>query len=137
MGFLKETELEEASIPFLEEMGLNYKWRVPLYNRVVDLAAIDKDGNLIGIEYKLKDWKRAIGQALININSFDFIYICVPAGKYLTKIIEEARKHGIGVLAYNFDIKNILEELTAKKITQQWYPNKELIRNYLTDRGTN
>ncbi len=120
MGFLKETELEQASIPYLEEKGLNYKWRVPLYNRVVDLAAVDNDGNIIGIEYKLKDWKRAINQAIVNINSFDFIYICIPVGKYLNKTVEEAKKHGIGVLAYDFDTKNIQEELSAEKITRQW-----------------
>ena len=135
MVFDREVELEETAIPFLNRYCSIYTWRVPLYNRVVDLAAIDKDGMLIGIEFKLRDWRRAINQALVNSNSFDFIYVCLPGGRYLNKLKEKAKKHGIGVMLYDPEKKTVKVELEAQRINRQWKPNMRYLKNYIKTRG--
>ena len=135
MGFRLENELEKAAIPFLEGNRFQYSWQVPLHNRVIDLAAINVEGQLIGIEFKLKDWKRALKQALRNSNAFDYIYICVPGGSYLDRLTKEAKELGIGVMIYVKEIGSIRIELPAQRVMRQWKPNVEYIKNFLRSRG--
>jgi predicted aldo/keto reductase-like oxidoreductase len=135
--FKRECELEEKAVSYFRKEKLKYSWQVPINNRVIDLAALDTDGKLIGIEFKLHDWKRALTQAEKNYNSFDFIYICVPGGKYVDKLIKEAKSHGIGVMIYDSQKDTIKVESKAKEITQQWVPNVEYVKDYIIKRGLN
>ena len=137
MVFQLENELEKAALPFLKGNQFLYSWQVPIHNRLIDLAAIDSNGQLIGIEFKLKDWKRALKQAVRNSNSFDYIYVCVPGGSYLDRLTKNAEKLGVGVMVYDNEIGTIKIELPAQKILKQWIPNVEYIKNYLSSRGTN
>jgi hypothetical protein len=135
MVFQWENELEKFAVPFLEHMQFQYCWQVPLHNRVIDLAAIDKRGKLYGIEFKLKDWKRALKQAIKNSNAFDYVYVCLPGGKYLNRLIQSAEEQGVGVMVFDEKIGTVKIELPARKITKQWKPNVEYIRNYLHQGG--
>lgn len=137
MGFHLENELEKAAIPFLEGNRFLYSWQVPLHNRVIDLAALNSEGQLIGIEFKLKDWKRALKQALRNSNAFDYIYICVPGGSYLDRLTKEAKALGVGVMIYVKEIGTISIELPAQRVMRQWKPNVEYIKKFLRARGKN
>lgn len=128
MVFQTEKELEKAAIPFLEQYLHMYSWQVPLHNRVIDLAAIDENGQLIGIEFKLRDWKRALTQAVYNTNAFDFMFVCVPGGRYMKKLKEYAKKLGVGVMNYDEEIETIKIVLNATKITKQWEPNVKYIK---------
>jgi len=134
MEFRSERELERSAIPFLREQCENYSWQVPLFNRVIDLVAIDKDGKILGIEFKLRDWKRAIKQALVNSNSFDFMYVCVPGGSYIDRLKEEAKEYGIGVMIYDPEIKTVKIELRAQEISRQWWPNVRYVKKYIQTR---
>lgn len=136
MVFRCEKELEEAAVAFFKEMGFLYSWRVPLHNRVIDFAAIDCEGQLIGIEFKLKNWRRALEQAVRHSNSLDYIYVCLPGGNYLEKLKGKAEELGVGVMIYSAKAETITIELPAKRMTRQWKPNLEYLRDYLTARGT-
>jgi len=137
MAFRYEYQLEEATVDFLSRKTFKYSWQVPLHNRVIDLAAIDKNDQLIGIEYKLKNWKRALRQAALNSNSFDYVYVCLPRGKYIEELKRSARTLGIGVMIYDEDKEEIKIELYAEKIKRQWEPNLQYIREYIKKRGLN
>ena len=135
MVFKTEHELEQAATPFLYSKFNICAWQVPLYNRLIDFVAIVKSGNLISIEFKLKDWKRALIQAKTNSNAFDFVYICVPGGNYLEKLKIHAQFKGIGVFIYDIDNETLKIELPAQKVERQWPPNVEFIKSYLKIRG--
>ncbi|MGE5342838.1 MAG: hypothetical protein ACM3SY_15300 [Candidatus Omnitrophota bacterium] len=135
MVFRLENDLEKAAEPFLKDKNFLYSWQVPIHNRVIDLAAIDPNGAIIGIEFKLKDWKRALKQAARNSNAFDYIYICVPGGNYLNRLTVIAEKSGIGVLIYDTDIGTIKIQSPAKRIAKQWKPDVEFVRDYIEARG--
>ena len=137
MAFQFERELEKAAIPFLDKSFALYKWQVPLYNRVIDCAAIDKENNLVGIEFKLKNWKRALEQAQKNANAFDYVYVCLPNANNVDKVIQSAGESGVGVLVFHFGIEKIKLELPAAKIERQWQPNVNYIREFLNQRGKN
>jgi len=134
MDFLFERELEQAAIPFLSSFFVHYVWQVPLYNRMIDLVGIDRKNQLIGIEFKLKNWKRALQQANRNYNSFDYVYVCLPDGRYKNDLITGAKKLGIGVLIYDFNINNIIIALSGQKIIRQWQPNVQFLRNVIESR---
>lgn len=57
------------------------------------------DQLLIGIEAKLTDWARAVGQAALNRYAVDLAYIAMPAGRTPDALLVEAARHGVGVLA--------------------------------------
>jgi len=137
MIFRTENDLEKAAIKFLKKMYFKFSWQVPIYNRMIDLAAVDQKGYLFGIEFKLRNWKQAIKQAKANLNSFDFVYVCLPGGKYLEELKKEAEELGIGVMIYDAKIKTIKIEVNAKKVLQQWSPNIKYLKDYLESRGKN
>ena len=137
MAFKFERDLEKTAIPFLEKRCFKFSWQVPLHNRVVDFVMINQEGFLVGIEFKLKDWKRALEQASLNSSSFDFVYVCLPGGKYLDKLKKDAEELGVGVMVYDDSIDTIKIELEAKKIMRQWKPNIKYLRDYLESRDVN
>jgi len=136
MAFRTERELEEIAVAFLQQMDFLYCWRVPLHNRVIDLVALDGKGQLVGVEFKLRDWKRALEQAVKNSNSLDYAYVCLPGGSYLDELKSRAERLGIGVMVYSEELGTVEIELSAQKRTQQWKPNIEYIKHYVHARGT-
>lgn len=128
MKFKTEKELELATEPFLKKWLKSYYWQVPNYNKVVDCVGIDHKDNLIGIEYKLRNWKRVLTQATINMLSFDYVYICMPHGEHINKLWSFAGNLGIGIIVHKDKTKIVLK---AKKLEQIWYPNKISIIDYI------
>jgi len=127
MRFNSELDLEIATIPFIEENFKYWSWQVGNYNRVIDFGGINKNGSLIGIEYKLSDWKTAIWQAVKHRLVFDFLYILIPERKISPEMNGESKKTGIGILLFNG--KEIKVATKPKYQTCQWLPRKkEIIR---------
>ncbi len=131
MGFLSEKDLENAAVPFLNEFLAYYVWQLPLYNRVVDLVGLDHDGHLIAIEFKLRDWKRALRQAARNSNAFDYVYVLLPSGRYREKLVLEAGRLGVGVLLHDVSRGSTEVALRAQRISRQWRPNVDYVRKVL------
>lgn len=81
----------------LRASGVPTKWEAPLLGRSVDLVFY-RDDALHSIEFKLKDWRRAITQARDHQLGADFAYICLP-GKTVTQAMRDAAEaEGIGIL---------------------------------------
>ena len=126
MKFEREEDLEMATVPFIDEYFDNWSWQIPVYYRVIDFGGI-KNNILIGIEYKLKDWKRAIWQAHGHRLTFDYLYILLPKRKITQALKEEAWKVGIGVLLFNG--KGIEIAIKPRKQQMTWNPRrKEVIK---------
>jgi hypothetical protein len=73
---------------------------VPSMSRCVDIAvrARAKD-EILTIELKLANWRRALRQARDHLLAADRAYVCVPAIKLTASCIGECRSRGIGLLA--------------------------------------
>ena len=72
---------------------INVRREVPLLGRIVDLVYI-QDGLVITVEFKMRDWRRAILQARDHLLGADYSYICMPkrkAGEQLQSAIREAQ----------------------------------------------
>ncbi len=137
MPFKNEKQLETCAESHIKELFNIYYWRVPYHNRVIDLVAVDDKDNLVAIEFKLKDWKRAIKQVITNANAFDYLYVCTPNGSFIEKLKYEANITGIGVMICDHDSHNFRIALQASKNISKWKPNEEYIRNYIKEGDNN
>jgi hypothetical protein len=54
---------------------------------------------VIGVEVKMTDWRRAIFQALLNRYCVDRSYIALWTDRVTTNVLSEAIEWGVGVLA--------------------------------------
>lgn len=93
----------------------NIFYEVKLYARTVDMLFISKETGVIEIamEFKLRDWKTAIQQALSYQIIADYTYV-VLYYKNINKVnLERLEKYGIGLISASTDCFEIL--LKSKK----------------------
>ncbi len=57
--------------------------------------------HIVAIEAKLRDWRKAIQQAVANMWFASHSYILLPPSRSLKLIVQEAKKFGIGVLIFD------------------------------------
>jgi hypothetical protein len=60
-------------------------------------------GELIGIEAKLADWRRAVGQAFLNRQCVDRSYVALWHEGVRDAVLEEAMRYGVGVIGVRED----------------------------------
>jgi len=128
--FRSEEELEMATAPFVNEYFDRWSWQIPIYYRVIDFGGI-KNGVLVGIEYKLKDWKRAIWQAHGHRLTFDYLYILLPKRKISQALRMEAKRVGIGVLLFNG--KGIEIAIKPKRQRMTWNPRRKEVVKWIKE----
>lgn len=80
----------------LRRQGIPSGWEVALLGRSVDLVFLQED-LVFTVEFKKRDWKRALIQAKDHLLGADRAYICVAEQEPSGKLMTEARRAGIGV----------------------------------------
>jgi len=98
-----------------------YQEEVPFFSRNIDLVLIDKDNNLISIEFKLNNIQSVLAQSLKCLLCSDFVYVCLPKRNLRKKTIEEFEKNGIGIILVDNNV-NVFKE--AKKSPKSYLKNK-------------
>lgn len=99
---------------------------VPFLSRSIDMVLITLDDEIISIEFKLKDWKQAIKQAVDHKNGSDKAYICMPKPPmgFKDDFLNELNEKGIGLLEFLPDSRESIREIiTAKENKNRWIPN--------------
>lgn len=91
--------------PIIENFKNDYEClqEVRLYNRIIDLLLIGKSDDCpkIAMEFKLKDWKKALQQAISYQLVADYVYIVMyqKNEKYINNDL--IKKNGIGLIIAN------------------------------------
>lgn len=111
----------ENSYQVFEEIGL--------LSRSIDMVLFD-DESLITIEFKIRDWRKAIIQSKDHLIAADYAYLCMPNKKISKDLIELLEKNGIGLWLYDASEDRLIEAITALKSSTQW----SSYRNSLIDR---
>jgi hypothetical protein len=99
---------------------------VPFLSRSIDMVLITLDDEIISIEFKLKDWKQAIKQAVDHKNGSDRAYICMPKPSmgFKDDFLNELNEKGIGLIEFLPDSRDgIREIIAAKENKNRWIPN--------------
>lgn len=91
------------------------------YRKSIDLMFRDKkNGFLIAIEVKLRDWKRAVRQAALNTSYCHYSYIAIPYN-LAEKINKETfGQLGIGLIGVKEDICEIIIESIVHEPLRMW-----------------
>lgn len=130
--------VKKAQELFLKK-GYRVALEVPFLERSIDLVYMDKAHNLIAIEFKWSNWKRALIQASTHVYGASKVYICIPKPERLSEQLEdEIEDTLIGVLFFTFDegTKKIEIEThkPAKKLENQWAPGRKWLREAFKQR---
>jgi hypothetical protein len=81
----------------LRRLGIPCAWEAALLGRSVDLALLQTNG-LWTVEFKKRDWRRALGQARDHLLGADYAYVCLAEGQPSPAFLDAARDAGVGVL---------------------------------------
>lgn len=95
-----EAELVQAIRCELEaKRGLVVLEEVRSHGRArTDLMFWDGE-TLVGIEAKIRDWSRVIGQAVLNQQCYDRSFLAMWSAAISETVLAEASRFGVGVLA--------------------------------------
>lgn len=76
---------------------------VPCLSRCIDMVLVDKNDQLISIEFKISNWRRALEQAEDHKYGVNKAYICIPRPKRAVsrELIELSQQLGIGIFLYD------------------------------------
>lgn len=131
--FYLELELIKPVSDYLKNQGYNVKREIKIGYCIADIVAFKKN-EVIAVELKLKDWKKAIIQARNYQLGTDFVFIAVPLFR-VYNIIRKAeyylKKEGIGLLVVkenNCEVRKIIDAKPSKKKICNININ-EIIRN--------
>lgn len=108
---------------------------VPVFCRSVDLVKYNKDENTVtAIEFKTKNWKRAIEQVMSTAISFDYVEICIRKPK-TQKAQENVLQHcsimGVGVYFFDIDTMGFEHSILPQKVEKIWKVQKTQVIEFI------
>ena len=116
-----EVDLVAPIREYFQSLGYSIELEVPIYRNYADMIAYNDD-ELIAIELKLKNWKRALRQAAYYQLGTDRTYIAMPFYEAF-EVYKRANQLGrerVGLLAVlldNSEVRELLKpELSCKKL---------------------
>nr|MDO8099323.1 hypothetical protein [Candidatus Njordarchaeota archaeon] len=116
-GFVEEN-LRRPIHRFLENKNYAVFDEVRLFSRRIDIIAKRKN-NLVSVELKLRDWRKAILQAYLNLRVSDYSLIALPE-QVLNRVTEavrsEVRHYGIGLLSVNGVVMRVVKPIHSTRI---------------------
>lgn len=121
----------------VQHKGIKVGLEVPLLGRSVDLVMM-LDGVVISVEFKLRDWRRALIQAKDHRLGADYSYICVPPERVTETLIDAVHSQGVGLLTLSRSNEWPLEVVVkAPPSTDTWPDAKEMVIEHLSSsKGT-
>lgn len=119
-SFYLELELIKPVSSYFKNQGYNIRREVKIGFCRADLVAFKKD-EVVAVELKLKDWKKAIMQLKNYQLGANFVFLAIPLLKAYT-ILRKAefylKKDGIGLLVIeekNCEVRKIIDAKSSKK----------------------
>ncbi len=138
--FYLELELIKPVVDYFKNQGYKVSQEVRIGFFRADIVAF-KEGSVVAVELKLKNWKRAIIQAKNYQLGADFVYLAIPLMKsysILRKAQIKLEKEGIGLLIINEKTCRVNKIIDAKKskrkigtIPEKYIINRVLKKEYI------
>jgi hypothetical protein len=118
--FCHESDLFKPVSDYFKNQGYNIRGEVKIGFCRADIVAYKKD-EVVGVELKISDWKKAIVQAKNYQLGCDYIYLAFPLSKVyniLKKAEHIIKKEGIGLLVISekdFSVRKIINPEQSNK----------------------
>lgn len=106
---------------------------VPVFARSVDLVEL-VEGKLYAVEFKIRDWKRALNQLKSVESCFDYLVLCIPkpkTEKCRRNIISTCASLGIGLYFWDQENDLFFHECQEKCVHDIWQIQKRQTLSYL------
>ena len=134
-SFESEQALADLVHQRLSEFGdILLSCEAPLLGRSVDLAYCRAD-ELHTIEFKLRDWRKAIRQAVDHQLAADFAFICMPPRRVTDAMREAFEQCGVGLLFVidePWPFQTVIEPARSRN---QWSVAYERLKEYVQERN--
>jgi hypothetical protein len=134
---MTEIYIQEQVINILKGKYSIVRDEVPVLTRCADIIYKNNKNELISIEIKLTNWKKASEQAKDHLLVVDRAYICMPEPKQKQQLIKKIGAYitneRIGLLFYSeINGKKKLNQVKkAEKNNKYWAPSRNLLEKYL------
>ena len=101
----REEELLAPVRRYAKRKGFTAQFaELPFFDYRIDLYAVSRpSGDTIAVELKMKNWRRALHQALIYQLCSDYVFIALPVTKAGIVDTTELSKHGVGLILVGLD----------------------------------
>lgn len=96
---IKEIDVLNQVNKYLREKGFLYKNEVKFLERKIDIVGV-KNKRVIAIEVKIKNWKKALQQAITCKLCSHYVYVAFWQ-RYLPKNLSIFENYGIGIMSVN------------------------------------
>jgi hypothetical protein len=99
-----ESEMVENCYNYLYNNNINYEnivREVHFLSRCIDLVILTRKHKIITIEFKVKNWRRAIEQAKNHRLGADQSYICLPSKEPDERLLNALELENIGLYLYD------------------------------------
>ena len=117
-----EATLVRMAVAFLADEGHAVRREVAFLSCSVDLVFVDHGQNLVAVEFKRRNWRRAIQQARHCLIGADRAYISVPADKITPEVLDCATQARVGIFGFTLGKGGLSwqEELPARPSPELW-----------------
>lgn len=124
-----EKEMVMSYCKFLEKQNHEFTVEVPFFNRSVDLVYKNNETNeTYSIEFKLRDWRKAILQAEDLLIGCQNVYICLPQNRSINKVKSIIRDRGFGLIIYD-EKNNIFQTVVSCENENTWKTAESILDN--------
>jgi hypothetical protein len=130
--FQSEKGLVARVIDFLDKDGYQIRLEVPNSGQSADLVAAKKN-NILIIEAKVNNWKRALEQCKAHENIADFICIALGAKELSNNLIDEARKRGYGIIHCSGEVGTCKWMVEPQKNNNMWLAQRNHWEEFLKE----
>lgn len=121
-----------------ESSNIKLHLEVPVFCRSVDLVVQNfQDVTISAIEFKIRDWKRAILQVQSVSICFDYLYICIPKPKTqkgYQSVTSACENNGIGLYLFDTTTRTFEKPINSPKTETVWNAQRRRVIGYLEDR---
>lgn len=115
---MNEKELQRNVFSFFQLNKKKAFLEIPFMSRIIDLVLLENE-YIVTIEFKIKDWRKAINQMLEHRIASDLCALCMPqervSNSKLNMIKNELSIYGFGFYIWNEKDKNLTTVLKGQK----------------------
>ena len=121
---------------YLKSKGIKVVKEVPFMQQSIDLVYIKKN-QLIAMEFKVDNWKRAIEQASSHFLGTNEVYICIPKPKkgIPEKLSKAMEKTDVGLVFFDENSDDVIQTIyPAKHNRKVWKVGKVWLNEAFNNR---
>lgn len=126
---MNESQILKFTKKKLKEKGKHVFVQVPFLSRCIDMVILDGD-QIISIEFKLHDWRKAIIQSEDHLLGVNKAYICLPGREKISKKFKaHLDQNGIGLYFFYRSEEPLKEVVSAQESQLIWPTSREWLLN--------